>query len=657
MLWKQKSISSSGHNMNGKSLFVGLLIFLVSQTVSADLKVGGHSPDFKIASLSGSIWTPKRFSRASLSVVYFFRPTRCKVCAGGLKSLEQTASDIGKQNFVAIGIGRGTADELKAYSKKHGLKLPVLPANKAGLKKMGVFVYPTMLVLGPDQKVINLIQGGQKKTDVTEKMMFALAERYIQRKDFKAAKNLYSQMEKTSKNKGLAKAGQGYSLLKEGKLADAETTFKKMSQSSDDKVAIKGKEGLAEVYLQQGKADEAIALADSVIKSGGVKTAALLTKGKALFKKGSKKQARIAIQQASKGKESDFSWQKAEAHYANGNLEKANKNARVALVSYEKAVETDPYFVEALSNQGVALQDLGEPEKALNIFKKVKKIDPKDRLVYSLMRQAQSAIAQKQDIERQKYIDGLVSDLLTTYNKNKGKPNPNQDDWTSPVLTVSILGFKSEANNLMGRAGLEGVLQDELTRELQSHNIKVVERAVIDKLLAELKLGASDLTDPDASLKLGRIMAARLIATGSTYNIGKKSRVTLRLVDSETTNIVASYAKGKSNSINPVSVAKTFAKEIAATTKDKYPLKGRIANVDDESIIINLGKKHGVKKGQVFNVLGEGKPITIRGKILGYKKAKLGQLVVIEVDDLMAFATVKEKKGEWKADLKIKVKN
>ena len=267
------------------------------------------------------------------------------------------------------------------------------------------------------------------------------------------------------------------------------------------------------------------------------------------------------------------------------------------------------------------------------------------------MRQAQAAMAQKQDIERQKYIDGLVGDLLKQYKENKKKPK-NADEWTSPVFTVSILGFKSEKNPLMGRAGLEGVLQEELTRELQARNIKVVERAVIEKILSELKLGASSLTDKDASLKLGKIMAARVIATGSTYAIGKKQHITLRMLDTESTNIVASLAD-QTRRMDPSKVAKKFANEIARVAKEEYPLKGRIVLAEEETIIINVGKKHGVTKGQVFNVLGEGKPLNIRGRIIKRTK-KLGKLQVTEVEDDLAYAKVKVKKGSWGENQKIK---
>lgn len=645
-------------------LVFGTLCALAQPAMAAALKVGDAVPAFRLTTASGSIWSQRKLKKFDLSVVYFFS-TKCKECVEGLKHLQSMNKDFIDQKRAIIAVGKQSPAEIKRFADQHKLSIPLLSGSKDVLKAFKArYVFPTTYLVGPNQKIINSVQGGSKAITT---MLLALGERSVQRKQFAAARDIYAKIEKVSDESGKARAGKAYSLLKEGKLAGAETTFAQMSTSSTKEVSLKGKEGLAEVYLQQGKAEKAIALADQVIKQAPKRTAALLAKGKALHQQGKKQEAAAVIGSAtSKGASSDFSWQRAEAHFAKGNLNRENKHAKVALVSYEQAVEIDPYFVDAMSNQGVALQDLGEPQKALDIFKKMKNINPKDRLVYSLMRQAQAAIAQKQDIERQKYIDGLVSDLLTQFKENKKKKKGPEDDWTSPVLAISILGFQDSSKPmLMGRAGLEGVLQEELTRELLKHNIKVVERAIIDKLLSELKMGSSDLTDEQARLKLGKIMSARAIISGSISTIGKSKSISFRMIDTETTNIVASLAERQSSHIDPIAVAQIFAEKIAKVAHKKYPLKGRIVYFDEDdadSVMINLGEKHGVTEGLVFNVFRK-KMIPIKHpitkKILKYKKKKAGQLEITEVSDAMtSMAKVKSKKGNkpWEVNQLIQIK-
>jgi hypothetical protein len=77
---------------------------------------------------------------------------------------------------------------------------------------------------------------------------------------------------------------------------------------------------------------------------------------------------------------------------------------------------------------------------------------------------------------------------------------------------------------------------------------------------------------------------------------------------------------------------------------------------DDAAIIINLGKKQGAAPGQTFNVLGEGVPIELNGRVIGTREAKLGQLEITASEELMSYAKVVEKKGTWAKNQKIILK-
>jgi curli biogenesis system outer membrane secretion channel CsgG len=81
-----------------------------------------------------------------------------------------------------------------------------------------------------------------------------------------------------------------------------------------------------------------------------------------------------------------------------------------------------------------------------------------------------------------------------------------------------------------------------LTTQLADHlnasgRVKVVDRVVLDRLLAELNLGTSDLADPETALRLGRVMAARIMGTGILFTMPGDTLVNLRLVDTETSAI------------------------------------------------------------------------------------------------------------------------
>lgn len=662
-----------------------IFAMLSGQVGAGVISQGNPVPSFNLPTIQGGTVTQQKLTQGTLGVLYFFSKNNCPSCMSGLAQLQSLSSE---HKLAVVAVGKQPLAELKTGIGPMGFRFPIAAGDEGTLGKFGAqYVFPTTYLIGPQAKVAKVIQGGGVSA---EKIILSIAEKQVQQRQMASARQLYEKVaavqtartvtapsNKTTNTKttnaptekqlqGLARAGIGYSFLKEGKLTEAEQIFKQLSQDDDKKNKIRGKEGLAKVLLQKGQMDLALKEANDVLAVEPKRSAAHVVKATALAQKGDRQTARTALAQAkAPDADDDFSWDKAEAYFAEGNLAKQEKNSKIALASFEKASQEDPFMTEALSNKGVLLQELGEPDKALETFQQLKSVNPNDKLVASFLRQAQAALAQKQDLEKQKYIDSLVKDLVAQFNTQKTQAKTNQDEWTSPALAISLLGFQqpSQNNDIMQRIGVESVLQEEITQELQTLGIKVVDRAILDKLLAELKLGSSALADPDTQLKLGRIMASRLILTGQLFNTGRNNLATIRVIDTETTGIVLSSASRQSNRLlemmdfDPVQIAKKFAQEIQKTVQEKYPLKGRLALVEGETIVINLGKKHGVQAGQHFNVLGESAPIELNGRVLGYRDAKLGELEITKVEELLAYAKPVSRTGQWDKNQRIILKN
>lgn len=72
--------------------------------------------------------------------------------------------------------------------------------------------------------------------------------------------------------------------------------------------------------------------------------------------------------------------------------------------------------------------------------------------------------------------------------------------------------------------------------------LKVVDRLRLKDTLAEQKLGASDLADTDARLRLGRMIGAQRMVFGSFMAVGDQIQVNLRVVDSASSQVT--YADG-----------------------------------------------------------------------------------------------------------------
>jgi len=446
----------------------------------------------------------------------------------------------------------------------------------------------------------------------------------------------------------VARAERGHELLRTRQTDDAERIFQALAANSHPEVALMGREGLAEVMLARGDLQQALKAANDIIARAPTRTAAYLTRGRALAATGDAAAAQAALRQAADDKTSaDFSFQKSQALLAVGNAQRA-QDPKAALASYERALREDRQSVQALSNLAVALKETGNPQRAQALLERAKALDPSDAVTLALLRQAQEAIAEGQDRARQAAIDASVKDLVAQFRNPPPRPAGAgaADDWTSPVMALSVLPFQDQAQpGAGGRIGLEVLVQQELIRELQRRGYTLVERRLLDKVLAEVKLGASELADQDTQIRLGRLLAARLMVSGVMTHEAGGLATTVRAIDTETTQLAMVRAERQAAPGNPTELAVAIARQLATTIQDKYPLKGRIALVEGERVIINLGKKHGVAAGQAFNVIERGAPIELNGRVLGHRDTRIAQIVVTEVQEQLAYARIAERQG------------
>ncbi len=623
----------------------------------ATMRIGETVPPFNTFSVGKAAINNDAISKNPMSVLYFFDTQRCKGCLETLSRLRDLSAQYKNDGLVVLAFGKMPTSALESLSVKESSNFHLVSADEEILKKFHISdMLPTVVVTTQGGTVTSVINGGGSSNDT---VIFSLAESMLTRGNPVAASQLFNSLRGLLPTMTLAQIGNAYSLLRQNKSADAMVIFKAATADSRKDMAMRGHEGLAEVALLAGDLEKALAESDAAIKLNPNRTSSQMTRAKVLAAKGDSNGAEQAVAIASSSNAvADFSWQTAEATTARGNLLK-KISPSIAVTAYKEAVEVNPYAADALANQAAVLQSMGNNAQALELLKQAGERAPRDRAVLALLHQAEQAGKQKMDLERQRYIDESVKELVARFKEQKNtKPARPADDWTSQAMAVSVLDFQTSGDTeLLGKLGMDKLLLQEFSQALLNKGITVVDRAILDKLLAELKLGSSELADPDTQLRLGRIMAARLITTGTFTGAGQSKAVSMRIIDTETSNIAYS-ATQRNITIDPVSLAEDMAEAVAKNIHEKYPLKGRIAMADDDqSIIINLGKKHGATPGQAFNVLGEGVPIELNGRILGYRETKLGQLEITASEDLMSYAKVVEKKGTWSKNQKIILKS
>ena len=327
---------------------------------------------------------------------------------------------------------------------------------------------------------------------------------------------------------------------------------------------------------------------------------AYLIEGDVYFRKGDLNAAEAAYKKTLDAKEIS-SDQKAKALIGLGRISSIQKQTDKALEYYQSAAKAAPDNGSGFLSQAVILENNGDYDKALDLFKQAQKVDPKNRAVAALTKETRKKAEVAGNKEKQERIDQMVRELAATM--DSAPVSAPSDGWSSSPLTLWVMDFKTRGYSL--EEGQEKLLVSGMEDQLLQHSrVQLVERALLDKLLQELKLGTSKLVDKQTALSLGRMLAAKLVLIGQVVYSGPQTQVSFRLIETETGRITAAVNETFGGSV-PVSVlAESLSAKLLEKLKKLYPLRGKISKVEGKEVTLNIGQKAGTRTGQKFAVTG-----------------------------------------------------
>ncbi|VAX32589.1 hypothetical protein MNBD_NITROSPIRAE01-906 [hydrothermal vent metagenome] len=621
---------------------IGLFLMTLFQTMGAEaaLQKGTLAPAFPAL---------EKVSEKPMVILYFFKH-KSKSSEKGLAHLKAQYAAYQAAGISVLAISKDDPKTLDQYLAKNPIPFPVIKDDGKISNNYGVrVVFPTTYVLGPGGRITDALEGGGP---TSKKFITTVAQRSLQLKKNDLAEKLYTTVLKENPKDGVAQAGLGQLYLKEGKYDRAEATFAKLVKLSAPE-AILGKEGLAAIHLKKGETTKAVAIAEEIQKSDPQSGFVHLVKANVLASRGDQDGALTEYNRAIEGKLSR-DWQKAEAYNQVGRIHSERGEFEQAESMYQQAVNQNPYSSEILTNRGSLYEKTGEPKKALALYRQALTVDPEDQVAQLLSKRIAQHLDFKEDMARQERIDTLVAGLAERFKSGQAAPVDRSDAWSSRPMTIAFLGLTSKGGGLL-REGMADVLQQEIATQLMaSERVSVVEREILEKLLTELKLGSSELADPETALKLGKILAARLIVTGNLVQVPGGVRLSLRVIDPETTAVKMTYSDEMNPDRSLLQLADVSGKILSQRIKILYPLRGKIALVDEgEQVIVNLGRKHGIKMGVQMKIIAEGEAVVVDGKTIGHRKKKVGRLEIVEVEEAMSYGRLTEKIATIQKDQKV----
>lgn len=628
-------------------LVLGFAVCIAYAPPSYALSKGQGVPSFALQDLSGKKYDLSAMKKTPMMVVYFFdaasRPSQ-----EGLLSLDQLAKKYKDANLTVWGITRSPKNSAAEFASSVKPSFPILldTSNVSDLYNARL-ILPTVCIIGPDLKLLDVFQGGGKTMSV---MLVRLAERKLQQKDTAIALAISDDVVKKNPDNEQATAVSGYASLSAGKTSDAEKTFSLLAKNKGH-AEILGKEGLAAVYARQGKADKALALAQEVEQKAPKRSFSHVVKADILYSQNKKKEAQAEYEAATKKGDAE-TFQQAVAYNKLGRLYASVKDYKKSRDLYDQAVALDPYYVEAMANKGVTYEKEGKWDKALESYQQSQAVNKQDDFSRVLAARALDMLEYQKDAGRRERVDKLVKELSERFREQQKRPRP-EDTWTSPPMVLSFVDFQ-EQGGLSERDGISTVLISQLSEQLKaSGRVKVVDRVLLEKLLEELNLGSSDLADPNTSLKLGRVLAARIMGTGTMFNMPEGTLLNMRFVDTETTSVAKVITMQMSSGTPQPKDLFQLNRQILGAIIQDYPLRAYVVEAKDSQAMINLGSDQGVVAGTKFEVVEDAKEIEYKGKKLKSAPSVVGMLEVTRTEPGFAYCRIFSQKRPIAKDDKI----
>jgi CHAT domain-containing protein len=172
------------------------------------------------------------------------------------------------------------------------------------------------------------------------------------------------------------------------------------------------------------------------------------------------------------------------------------------------------------------------------------------------------------EILKDEKIDALVASLIRAYEERQKKGVTHIA--SASLKAQPAMVFLNIKNYGVNDADKEYILAKVADILQSTKKMQVVEREVLDKLLQELKLSSSQLADPANALKVGKILSAGIISTGSIVRDGNEWQISLRLIETETTSVKAAITETVITKEKDV-VAENLSNEILKKVLAEYP--------------------------------------------------------------------------------------
>lgn len=175
---------------------------------------------------------------------------------------------------------------------------------------------------------------------------------------------------------------------------------------------------------------------------------------------------------------------------------------------------------------------------------------------------------------------------------------PAQKTQVAPEIIIPTMAILPFECRLTGSAaeGMGSSMADALTAALsETGNFDLADRGEINKTMEELKLSASGLVSKETQLKLGQLVGAKIIITGSIFKSADKNHVVAKIIGVETSLVVACSVSGTAAPLDLLPELKTKINKVLVSNLARLMPKITDGVTVVEQLRQQLGKVDGSK--------------------------------------------------------------
>jgi len=195
---------------------------------------------------------------------------------------------------------------------------------------------------------------------------------------------------------------------------------------------------------------------------------------------------------------------------------------------------------------------------------------------------------------------------------------------------IAVLDFQVQGRQQDGSDMGKIVAEWFITALVQEGRFDVIERRLLEKVIEEQKIGVSGLVDESSASKLGKVLGAKIVITGTVLEFQNVLEVNARILEVESSSIIAAEnVKSTSGAARLEDLVFEMAQKII---KD-FPLEGYIAQRTGTTVMLDLGQRSGIRRGMRFVAYKEGRVIKHpkTGEVLDIETIETGEIEITDV--------------------------